>query len=65
MLVELAGNTEDPVAAIASEAGLYVSRLSEAYAGYDEDLFMETLNDWGWFSEERLAPDWYTGNPWS
>jgi hypothetical protein len=37
----------------------------ESYARYDRDLFVATLNDWGWHGNPAEAPDWYTGKPWS
>jgi hypothetical protein len=35
----------------------------ESYARYDRDLFLATLNDWGWFGDPADAPEWYTGKP--
>lgn len=48
-----------------SGEGYYWSRLGDSYSGYDRQLFIDTLNDWGWFGDERLKPTWYTGKPWS
>jgi hypothetical protein len=36
----------------------------ESYAQYDRDLFVATLNDWGWYGDPAHAPGWYTGKPW-
>lgn len=42
----------------------YVSLLGPAYRRFDETLFRETLDDWGWFGAESARPTWYTGRPW-
>jgi hypothetical protein len=33
--------------------------LYEPYEAYNRALFVETLNDWGWFGPTGMAPDWY------
>jgi hypothetical protein len=44
----------------------YYSLINEeSYALYDRDLFMATLNDWGWFGDPAHTPAWYTGKPWT
>jgi hypothetical protein len=49
----------------AKKAGYYCSALNPtSYAKYDKDVFMETLDDWGWYGEEEARPEWYTGKPW-
>jgi hypothetical protein len=49
----------------AAAEGYYVSRLNaESYRTYDRDLFVATLNDWGWHGQAP-APSWYTGDPWA
>ena len=45
------------------EHGFGFSHLSASYENYDRDLFVGTLNDWGWAANDD-APDWYTGQPW-
>lgn len=45
--------------------GFYVSQLSDSYKKYDKDLFIETLNDWGYYGAESLKPFWYSGKPWT
>jgi hypothetical protein len=40
------------------------SQLSPWYLRYDRALFVDTLNDWGWFGEGPL-PSWYSGEPWT
>jgi hypothetical protein len=42
----------------------FVSRVTDSYARFDHQLFVDTLNDWGWFGSDS-PPDWYTGAPWS
>jgi hypothetical protein len=37
-----------------------VSLLSDSYAEFDRDHFIDALNDWGWYGDE-LPPDWYSG----
>lgn len=48
----------------ASRLGVSLSLLdAEAYRRYDRELFVDTLNDWGWKGEGD-PPDWYGGHPW-
>jgi hypothetical protein len=49
----------------AREQGLYFSRLSDNYLTFNRDLFIDTLNDWGWYGPEEARPDWYTGQAWA
>ena len=49
----------------AAEGGFYVSFLAPSYDDFDRELFVATLNDWGWKGREGAAPEWYTGEPWS
>jgi len=53
------------VAEAASEAGYYCSFLAPVYEQFDRDLFVSTLDDWGWFGDEEDKPAWYSGMPWS
>lgn len=48
----------------AKQAGGYFSELSEEYHTFDRNLFIDTLNDWGWFGPEDSKPNWYTGEAW-
>jgi hypothetical protein len=51
------------VARLAKKLGLYVSFINpDVYRSFDRDLFIETLNDWGWFGTDGGAPSWYTGH---
>jgi hypothetical protein len=46
-------------------AGYFISFVNlESYARYDRQLFIDTLNDWGYFGSDA-APSWYTGEPWN
>ena len=45
--------------------GFYVSQLGDGYEKYNKDLFIDTLNDWGYYGSESLKPIWYSGKPWS
>jgi hypothetical protein len=50
---------QDQVRAIAQARGQAFSFISEeSYARYDRDLFLATLNDWGWFGDPADAPGW-------
>ena len=52
-----------PLAHAARSAGYFASLLNpDAYRRYDRELFIETLNDWGYFGSEH-PPSWYTGAP--
>jgi hypothetical protein len=66
MLCALADSREDQLQlqGRAEARGARWSALSKSYLKYDRDLFIATLDDWGW-SAEGDAPDWYTGEPWS
>jgi hypothetical protein len=49
-----------------AQKGYFVSSLNEeSYGRYDRQLFIDTLNDWGYFGEESERPQWYTGEPWT
>jgi hypothetical protein len=65
MVIDRFGPPDDTKDAFARDTQLYVSRLADSYATFDRKLFIETLNDWGWFAQDRAAPHWYTGRPWS
>jgi len=40
----------------------YRSRLNpEFYSKYERELFIDTLEDWGWFGPEVKRPSWYMG----
>jgi hypothetical protein len=43
--------------------GLFVSLLAGSYSTYKRDLFLSTLDDWGWFGGGE-PPDWYSGQVW-
>lgn len=47
-----------------SSKGYYVSTLGDGYIEYHRDLFVDTLNDWGYFGDPKLKPDWFTGHYW-
>ena len=49
---------------IRSRLGYYGSNLFPPYRIYDRQLFVDTLNDWGWFGRPGEEPPWYTGKPW-
>jgi hypothetical protein len=43
----------------ANRLGLRWTALDEHYQEYDQTLFIETLNDWGWYGEGD-PPSWYS-----
>lgn len=46
--------------------GAFVSIVNEgAYADYDRKLFVDTLDDWGWFGAAQSTPAWYQGRSWT
>jgi len=56
----------DQLKVAAKENGFYLSLVNEdSYATFDWDLFVSTLDDWGWQGEESATPSWYTGKPWA
>lgn len=48
----------------ASKLGYGFSFVRDPYRRYDRGLFVDTLNDWGWRRETRVAAEWYSGEPW-
>lgn len=43
------------------QAGYYTSQLNpDRYSRFSRELFIDTLNDWGWFGT-NAPPTWYTG----
>jgi hypothetical protein len=51
--------------AVAAKRGYYHSLLAETYNRFDRDLFVATLNDWGWKGGADARPDWCTDEPWT
>lgn len=48
------------------EYGYYCAALNpSSYSKYKRDLFIDTLNDWGFFGEPSHIPEWYAGKPWT
>lgn len=53
----------DTVCDAADQTDYYQSGLNpRAYEPYRRALYVETLNDWGWFGDEASAPDWFAGS---
>ena len=38
-----------------------LSELWKSYCKYDRELFIDTLEDWGWRGPMAMRPSWYTG----
>ena len=56
---------EQELVNVAKDAGLFCSVVNaESYSVYDRQLFIDTLNDLGWFGDASKKPPWYTGRPW-
>jgi hypothetical protein len=55
----------DPSGSKGTQAGYFVSKLGEDYRSYERQLFIDTLDDWGWYGDKKTQPAWYTGKPWS
>jgi hypothetical protein len=50
---------------IPKKNGYYCSALNpERYGTYDRQLFIDTLNDWGYYGDKSKTPEWYTGQSW-
>jgi hypothetical protein len=59
-------SNREAILSAARGRGQFCSFINEAsYARYDRDLFVATLNDWGWYGNPAQAPAWYTGEPWT
>jgi hypothetical protein len=56
---------DEPRCRRARASDSFVSQLAVSYRTFDEELFRETLDDWGWFGPVDRHPAWYTGKPWS
>jgi hypothetical protein len=56
-------SSECPPLPIDSTTEYYLSLLSESYAVYERELFIETLNDWGWCGPAHQRPAWFAGAP--
>jgi hypothetical protein len=52
-----------PALDAARDDGYGFSFVRDADAAYERDLFVATLNDWGWTGRSEDAPSWYTGEP--
>ena len=43
----------------------FFSVFYDSYSSYEENLYMDTLNDLGYFGRPEGKPIWYTGQQWS
>ncbi len=59
------GNKGNVLADVRKVKGFYASNVWPSYQAYSRELFVATLNDWGWFGEKGKQPSWYSGEPWS
>jgi hypothetical protein len=52
----------DEIFDVAEALGYYASGLNPLYyETYDRELFVDTLNDWGWYGDAAEAPPWFAG----
>ena len=64
VVVEVDGLRAEAATASAEAAGYFVSAMTAAaYERFDRELFVTTLDDWGWFGSGD-APPWYSGRAW-
>ena len=53
----------DEVMDLGDDSNYYSSALSPYhYEPYKREVYIETLNDWGWFSSPNEAPKWFKGS---
>jgi hypothetical protein len=55
--------SQDELTREAKQRGMGWSALGTSYLTYDRELFVDTLNDWGWCAS-AAPPEWYSGEPW-
>jgi hypothetical protein len=48
-----------------TQMGFYCSALADSYSTYDRILFIDTLNDWGFYGDKEAVPNWYEGHIYS
>jgi hypothetical protein len=48
-----------------NELDYFRSELGDSYLSYDRQLFVDTLNDWGYYGAPHNRPEWYSGKAWS
>lgn len=52
----------DAVQELAEQTEYFLSALSpHSYEPYHRQVFIETLNDWGWFGDPSSVPNWFSG----
>ena len=52
----------DEVMDLAEETFYFLSGLNPySYEPYDRELYIDTLNDWGWFGLKNDVPEWFSG----
>ena len=63
MMIALDSSGEHDLAEVGTEAGFFCSRVNVSRLTTKTD-FVDMLNDLGWFGQDALKPDWYTGETW-
>lgn len=52
----------DEVMDLAYKTDFYQSGLNpHSYEPYNRELYVDTLEDWGWFGKPNEAPEWFSG----
>ena len=55
----------DDVHELADQTPYFRSALNpKSYEPYRRGLYLDTLNDWGWFGDPSNRPSWYSAPPW-
>jgi hypothetical protein len=55
----------DAVCAMAEDTAYFRSAINPlVYEPYRRALYVDTLNDWGWFSDPSNRPPWYVAPRW-
>jgi hypothetical protein len=56
----------DEIYDLAEQTPYYRPALNpNSYEPYRRELYIDTLNDWGWFGKRSAQPSWYTGRTWA
>jgi hypothetical protein len=56
----------DDVYEFAEQTPYFRSALNpHSYEPYCRELYIDTLNDWGWFGDPSNRPSWFTAAPWT
>lgn len=55
----------DEIDELADDTECYRSWLNpKSYEPYRRKMYIDTLNDWGWYGPAENKPSWYSGDAW-